>query len=181
MFNKNRRNKKAIRDSTSISKLNLLKSNRSQAWGLDITVATVIFIVGLVTVYLYSINLSAEAREALDDLHYSGNIIASTLLLEGTPSDWQSSPEDVTLFGLTDEGKINDDKLENFSYMIKNQQNFVKGKLNTGYNFCISIAGWGEKCTLGDSHPMSANNLVRIERFVAYKNKPAKMELFIWN
>ena len=162
-------------------------SKRSQAWGIDITVALVIFIAGLVGIYLYSINLSAEAQETLNLLSYDGNLIASTLLQEGTPSDWHLSltPGEVIIPGLITDGKINSNKLSNFSNLIQTSPSLIQAKLNTQYNFCITIANLNEICTCYDTNcfpPQSApNNLVKIERYVAYENIPSSMELIIWN
>ena len=162
-------------------------SKRSQAWGIDITVALVIFIAGLVGIYLYSINLSAEAQETLNLLSYDGNLIASTLLQEGTPSDWHLSltPGEVIIPGLITEGKINSNKLSNFSNLIDTSPSLIQAKLNTRYNFCITINRWGTNCTCYNSGCITPrdnpNNLVRIERYVAYENIPSSMELIIWN
>lgn len=159
---------------------------RSQAWGIDITIAVVIFIVGLVTVYIYSINLSAEAKETLDNLNYEGNLVTSTLLLDGAPLNWQELDKDsILILGLTENGKIKEEKIARFEELLNEDAAYVKAKLNTRYDFCIKIVGWSSdnfKCTnTDDSPPENPENLVRIERFVAYNNKPAKMEFYIWN
>lgn len=157
------------------------QSKKAQAWGMDITVAIVIFIVGLVVVYIYSINLSSEAQETLDTLAYQGNIISSTMLLEGTPTNWQESPDSVLIPGLLTQGKIDENKLSNFSDLMENHPSLLKSKLNTKYNFCMNISDYPTYCTASMPSEDNIHNLVRVQRYVAYQNVPSIMEIRIWD
>ena len=75
-------------------------NNKSQTWSLDLIIAVVIFSVGIIIVYVYSINHPLEAKENFDDLFSQGNNILESILSEGYPLDWDSSS--VTKIGVLD-------------------------------------------------------------------------------
>ena len=54
-----------------------LASKRSQAWGLDLMVATVIFLAGIIVLYIYAINYSSGQGDDLDDLFLKGILLQS--------------------------------------------------------------------------------------------------------
>ena len=53
-----------------------------------------------------------EAEENIDALFYEGKIIASSILSEGYPVDWNS--ENVVTAGILTDNKINETKVERF-------------------------------------------------------------------
>ena len=94
-----------------------MKNKKSQAWGIDLMIAMVIFSVGLVSFYFYSLNSGEEANGITDQLFYDGNIIANDILSEGYPLNWGT--EDVVKIGIISDNRINETKLNNF-YLLSN-------------------------------------------------------------
>ena len=166
------------------------ESKKSQVWGLDLMIAMTIFLVGLVAFYFYAINFSSEAEENLDMMFYDGNSIASILVSEGSPLDW--SQENVVSPGLASKSMINNTKLERFYSLASSDYNRTKSILKTRFDFyvyfdemmnvSIMIDGIGKpgvnRTSIADAE--NPQNLVRIERFTVYMNKPTKMSLYLW-
>jgi hypothetical protein len=159
--------------------LSSLTHKKGQIWGFDLVIAITIFMVGIIAAYLYAINFLGESQEILDSLFYDGNLASSLILSEGTPEDW--TIDNVEIPGILSGEKINQTKLDNFYSLNYSMQ---KKLLGTQYEFYfnftdmeangVSVEGIG----LSPSEP---KNLVKIERFTVYKNKPIKFILFMWN
>ena len=175
-----------------MTKFTSIKAKNSQIWGMDMIIALVIFLFGIITFYLYTINFSNEAGENLDLLFYDGNVIANVLLSEGTPAGWNEN--NVTSFGLTDQNKINETKLQRFYNIVNSDYNESKKLMNTKFDFYVYFAGQmningsmidgiGKKNVnrtniIGLENPQ---NLVKIERFTIYSNKPVQLNIYVWN
>lgn len=177
------KNKKTSRLDFPINK-NLLKSNRSQAWGLDLMIAVTIFSFGILFLFIYAINSSNEADENLNSLQYEGNLIASNLLSSGTPSNWHTLDLDsLVMPGILTDNKIDEDKLAKFNEW--KGELAIKNKLNTNFDFCFNIKISSSTyaypnngiCTATMDNP---NNKIKITRFVIYENIPRTLELTIW-
>mgnify|MGYP000014655228 CR=1 FL=1 len=80
---------------------------KGQAWGFDLMMASIIFLGGITVFYLYSLN-TPEAETTLNKLTYEGNIVASTLLSDGFPIDWEEF--NVVNPGILSNNKINQTK-----------------------------------------------------------------------
>ena len=92
-----------------IKKTKLRKSRKlrkAQAWGMDLVIAMVLFSMGMVAFYIYSLNQPSEAREKIEEMLYDGKIIANTLLSEGYPEDWNSN--NVVRIGILTDNKIDE-------------------------------------------------------------------------
>lgn len=162
-------------------------NKRAQFWGTDLTVAFIIFALGIVTFYLYSFNYSNEAEDTLQILQSEGDIISEILLSTGSPENWDTS--NVIQIGLTTNGKINQTKLEYFYELTSNNYENAKQELNTKYNFYFFvdeqfevnsnyIDGIGEPNT-NRTH-INGNNIIKTTRFTIYKNKPTTATLYIF-
>jgi hypothetical protein len=156
---------------------------RAQAWGLDIIIASGLFMIALILFYFYAINYSNEAGKSYDDLIYQGNVVADTILSEGFPEDWTNST--VIVPGVLVEGRIDDSKLELFYNLTNNDYNRTLKLLNTNYNFFMNLS---TGIVINGNYvdgigTLSANpdNLIRIDRFIIYKDNPAVLSLYIWN
>ena len=69
----------------------LIKNKRAQAWSLDLVIASIIFIIGIIVLYVYAINYSSQAKDQLDELFYEGNLASELILSEkeqGISGDW---------------------------------------------------------------------------------------------
>lgn len=143
-------------------------NKRAQVWSLDLIVACVIFMVGIVILYIYSINYTNQGASNLNNMLYDGNIASNFILSEDFP-------------GILTNNKINQTKLDDFAnsdYATKKRQ------LNSRYDFYFKIdsleAGGNPVDYLGKMPQSATTDNIKITRFTIYKNKPAKFELFIW-
>ena len=160
----------------------LLVQKRSQAWGIDLVVAFIIFFIGLFVFYLYSLNYSS-GEDKLESLFYDGNLIANSILSEGSPLDWNSG--NVIVFGILTGEKINETKLERLYSLSINNYSFTKSKFNTQYNYYFFLS---ENMTIQSQNidgignkPVTYDNLIKINRFTIYRNKPITMSIYIWD
>lgn len=161
----------------------MITKKRAQAWGLDLIIASSLFMIALVLFYFYSINYSNEAGKSYDDLIYQGNVVANTILSEGFPENWTDST--VVVPGVLVDGRIDDFKLELFYNLTNNNYNRTLKLLNANYNFFMNLS---TGIIINGNYvdgigTLSANpdNLIRIDRFIIYKNNPAVLSLYIWN
>ncbi|MBM3234415.1 hypothetical protein FJZ19_04970 [Candidatus Pacearchaeota archaeon] len=163
------------------------KNSKAQTWGIDLMIAAIIFSMGIIALFVYLQNYPGEAPENINALVYDGNIIADNLLSEGTPKDWNSS--NVVIMGILSDNKINETKIERFYNISILNYEFTKTLFNTRFDYFffltdnISLSD-GETRGIGkvgtDPASISAKNLVKITRFVSYKNKPQTFYLYIW-
>jgi len=146
----------------------LLENKRAQVWSLDLLVAGIIFLIGIVVLYNYAINYSSQSKSNLDELFYEGNL-ASELIL---------SEED---FGILSEGVVNQSKLETF-YNLNNSEK--KNILGVRHNFYFNMTGLeilgNSTDYVGIMNSSKIDSLVQITRLTIYKNKPTKFQLFVW-
>jgi len=165
-YNKKSLNTKAIFFKKIGQNQNLNK--KAQVWGLDLLVASIIFLVGIMVLYTYAVNYSSQSSNQLDEFFYEGNL-ASQLLLTN---------EDQ---GILSEGKINQTKLDNFSNLDYSSQ---KDTLGVGNNFYFVIEDLEVEGNpveyIGQINSTEIENLVRVTRLTIYKNKPTKFEMNIW-
>ena len=80
----------------------MVKSNlthKAQAWGIDLMVATSIFVVGILIFFIYSLNSFNESEEEIDKLFYDGKLISNYILSEGHPDNWNEN--NVQKIGIT--------------------------------------------------------------------------------
>lgn len=162
--------------------MKITKSKRGQAWGIDLMVASMMFIGGIVVFYLYSLNAADQTEEVLNKLSYDGNLIAKIILSEGFPKNWDE--QNVVTPGILTENKIDQNKLEQLYNLSQNQYERTKYLLNTNYNYYIFLS---EKITINGeekdgigSLPQNPTNLVKINRITIYKEKPVNLNIYVW-
>ena len=63
----------------------LINQKKAQIWSIDLVAACVIFIIGIIVLYIYSINYLNQAQDSLDNLLHDGNVAAELLLREEYP------------------------------------------------------------------------------------------------
>lgn len=161
---------------------NLSKSKRSQAWGVDLMIALVIFTIGIAFFYVYALNEPSEAEENIESLFYDGKIITDSILAEGHPENWDLN--NVITIGILTNNKINETKLESFYTLSKNDYAKTKSLFNTKYNYYFFLSenmtlSFGEVNGIG-IEPSNHKNLVKITRFTTYKDKPMAAYLYVW-
>ena len=160
-----------------------LKSKRSQAWGIDLAVALMIFTFGILVFFFYAVNRTSSAGQTLDLMFYEGNVVADSLLSEGSPKDWNLSK--VNSIGVLSDGKVNETKLEYFYNLSVEDYNRTLYLFNTQFDYYFFLS---ENLSLSSgvvegigSIPNNEDNLVQITRFTIYENKPVTAYLYVWN
>lgn len=155
---------------------------KGQAWGFDLMIGSTIFLIGILFFYFFAINYPSENEESFQNLQHEGELVADSLLSEGSPVDWNVT--NVVRIGLLSDGKINETKLEAFYYFARDDYNKTKGLFRVNSNYYIyfqenlsiggqSVEGIGRKAT-------SEENLVRVTRAVVYNNSIRSMNLNLW-
>lgn len=162
----------------------ILTRKKSQAWGIDLMAAITIFTVGILSIYIYSINFSDETEDTLNELYYRGRSASSLLLSEGNPDNW--SKNNVEIPGILSQKKINQTNLEMLNNISQENYQEVTYMLGLGYGneFYFNFPGMeieGEKVNGIGKKPEDPENLIKIKRVTIYQNKPTKLNLFIWN
>ncbi|MFH1365693.1 MAG: hypothetical protein ABIH28_03855 [archaeon] len=159
-----------------------MRNKKGQAWGMDLMVAIVIFSVGITAFYFYTINSSEETQEIITRLFYDGNIIASDILSEGAPMNWETG--NVVKIGILSNNRINETKLENFYLLSTSDYPKTKTIFNTRFNYYFFIS---EPMIIGGNpieglgkKPENSKNLVKITRLTLYKEKPVTFVIYIW-
>src|SRR3989338_10997408 len=111
------------------------KTKKAQAWGVDLIIASIIFLIGILAFYLYAINTPKESETIIDKLLYQGDTIAGSLLSEGYPENWDE--ENVLILGIMTQNKINKTKLEKLYNLSVNNYEKTKFLFNTNYNYYV--------------------------------------------
>jgi hypothetical protein len=163
-----------------------MKNRRAQAWGIDLIVGVIIFSVGILIFFIYSVNQTSEVKENLEALSYQGDVIFNEILSEGYPEDWNY--QNVVKIGILDNEKINETKLERFFNLTQTDYAKTRTLFYTKYHYYFlfdnitinseQIKGMGKPGI--DPENISSTNLIKITRFTIYKNKPKTVYLYIW-
>ncbi len=152
-------------------------TKKSQAWALDLIIASVIFTVAIVFFYLYALNAPNEAQETAEALFYDGRIVSDSILSEGY---W--TPGGAVTIGILSQNKINETKLKDFNSL---DYETTKQLFSTTHNYYfflneimvidgVDVPGIGK-------NPSNPKNLVKITRFTIYKNKPTTAYFYMWD
>jgi len=161
------------------------KNCSGQIWGFDLIIAMVIFLIGIVAVYIYAINFVSNSGNILESMFYDGHLLSSLILSEGSPKNW-TSYDNVEIPGILSEEKINQTKLDFFYKLTDSEEGYerIKKLLDTSYEFYFYFPGikvMNESIGGIGKAPTEQENLIKIERFTIYENKPVKLTLYIWN
>jgi hypothetical protein len=145
-----------------------IKNKRAQTWSFDLVIASVIFISGIVILYVYAVNYSSQSKNKLDELFYEGNLAADLILSEGE-------------FGILNENQVNQSKLDEVYLNYSGLKNFV-GSRNHFYFTIQNLTIQGNpESHVGLAGPGEVENLVQVTRIVLYKNKPSKFNLYLYD
>jgi len=158
------------------------KTKKAQAWGVDLIVASIIFIIGILSFYLYAINTPQELKTTIEKLSYQGDVIANSLLSEGYPQNWDE--ENVLILGILSENKINKTKLERFYNITLNNYEKTKFLFNTNYNYYVKFQ---ENITINSNSingigksSENAADIIKVSRIIVYNDKPSTLEIEVW-
>ena len=161
---------------------------KAQAWGFDAMVASLIFISGIVIIYVYAINYPKESQETLDKFFTEGEFATEMLLSEGLPTNWDET--NVVRLGITTNNKLNETKLERFYNLANNQsqQGYAKVKslLNIKHNFFMNfsqqiVINGNNVGGIGQNFDgVQTKNIIKINRATIYQNKIVSFNIYIW-
>lgn len=159
-----------------------MKNKEGQAWGFDLMVASILFIMGMASLYVYTINYPLGEAEPVHSMLYDATNIASIIFSEGYPSNWDQT--NVVRIGILTDNKVDEVKLANFYNLANTNYKSTQGLFRTKYNYYLYfsepmnisgnlVEGIGNKSS-------SPNDLFQITRFVAYRNKTITANVYLW-
>ncbi len=146
---------------------NIKKDKNGQGWGLDIIIAGVIFMAGIITLYIYAINYSSQSQKHLDELFYEGNVAVEQILSEGDA-------------GILTEGRVNQSKLDFFQANY-NAEKTIIGVTRNFYFVMENLEINGLPASyVGMVNSSNTENLIQVTGITIYKNKPSRFDFYIW-
>jgi len=156
---------------------------KAQAWGIDLVVAVMIFLSGIIFFYLYSLNYSGWGELAFEKVERDAKLVSDSLMGGGFPSDWDE--ENVVRIGIVDDGNVNQTKLERFYFLVVSDYERTKRLFSVSSNYYVSfkrnVSVNGSSVGEFGSFPDDYENLAKSERVVVYSNKVNTMEVFAWS
>ncbi len=156
---------------------------RGQAWGLDATVAAMIFITSVVVFYLYVINYKTSEGNEIEMTRFEAEIVASSFFSEGTPLDWDENT--VSRLGVLSGGKIDELKMARFYNLTLEDYERTKRLFGTRYDYGLTFS---EPITIesqavteiGQQPTPTAEASFKVTRFTSYKGRPVTVEVVAW-
>jgi len=159
---------------------------KSQAWGIDLIIAVIIFTAGIAYFYLYSLNTSAS-EEKFEAISNEGKLVSSILLSDGEPIDWNAG--NVRKLGILSNNEINETKLEMFYDIATSDYPRTKMLFNIKYDYLFFLS---ENMTINSNlvevmgkpgyavEDIDSEDVAKISRFTIYKKKPVTAYLYLW-
>lgn len=160
---------------------------KSQIWSIDLAIAFLIFLGGLIIFYKYSINSIDAEKEDIDDMVLDAKLLSNHLVSAGYPTDWDSS--NVTQIGLTDgEMRIKKEKVEEFFGIADTDYPRSRRLLSTTHDYYVTFEdSEGNLTKIGGIEGIGKNyqeedtkNIIRVVRFVYYNSSIIKLAVHIW-
>ena len=157
----------------------------------DMIVAVLIFSAAILVYYKTTTNLSDQDETLLDDLLIDAKSISGSLMSQGYPYNWIE--DNVVRIGISNDNRINETKLEQFSRIPYNNSRKLFG---TAYNYYVyfrdrnnniipfneSLEGIG-KPGVNSTNIQTVENpkkLVKVTRLVIKKSDIVKMVIYLW-
>jgi len=160
-----------------------MNKKRGQAWGFDLIIGAVLFIIGVIGFYFFAINSQQEQSNKLEELNYASSTVADNLLSEGLPGNWNSSS--VIRIGITTENKINQTKLDQFYNLSVQDYQLTKSLFNTNKEYYLifktAVTINNEQVTAIGRAPQNQSNLIKQTRLSVYQDKPITIEVYSWD
>jgi len=167
-----------------------ISTKKAQIWGLDLVIAMIIFTIGILIFFFYTMNFASNSEETLDALFTDGNAIANFLLSEGSPNNWTAL--NVMTLGISSENKIDEAKLQNFYSLASGDYAKTKKLFDTKFDYYVyftdpldisgnQIDGIGKSgINRTNIEQYSFSNIVKVTRFTIYRNKPTQLNIYTW-
>lgn len=137
-----------------------LMRKQGQGWGLDVVAAVVIFISGVIILYVYALNYTSQTQDTLNELTYEAHLAADLVL----------SNDDT---GILVDNVVNQSKLDlfNASYLSR------KGFFGMSHDFYFTLDGVGPFGKLNES---AVTDEIAVNRITIYQNKLAPFVLRVY-
>jgi len=156
--------------------------SKAQVFSLDLIIGVIIFGSAILIYYKSATNLSDQDEALLDDLLIDAKSISGSLMSQGYPYNW--SKDDVIRIGISDNNRINETKLEQFSKIPYKDSRKLFG---TAYDYYVyfkdrnnDIVPFNETLE-GIGKPVeNPKKLVKVTRLVVKKSAIAKMVIYLW-
>ena len=160
-----------------------MEQKKAQAWGLDLVIASVIFLAALLSIYFYTLNYSAGENKGFRILDEGAGIIGDNLLSEGSPEDWNGSS--VTRIGLMTKGHLNLSKAEMFYQMALSDYPKTRELFRVTHNYYVNFSEPididGESVQIIGVLPSGSSNVAKSSRVIVSNNKISKIEIVTWS
>ncbi|MBW2996247.1 hypothetical protein KY332_03030 [Candidatus Woesearchaeota archaeon] len=160
----------------------MMEENKAQVWYTDFMIGIMIFFIVIMIYFAYAHNVSQDPNEITSELLMDAKAISSSLVTQGSPSDWNQS--NVNVIGITDgDQRLVQEKLDMFVNMTYSQ---AKTKLRTPYDFYFYLEDLeGNRISLGENdwfgkNASNADNAVFITRVVVYESELINMVVNVW-
>jgi hypothetical protein len=167
------------------------KLRRGQTWILDLFFGLLVFTLALSMFFASEINLSDADETKFEDMLFESRLVTDSLMSRGYPPDW--TPGNVTEIGITDEYRVNQTKIGRLESMNYSR---TKSRLRTKYDYYLFFEGAEGVMRLDQGHEgmgkpgvnstnivqhEDPSNLVSTNRFVIFRQKPARMVVYLWD
>lgn len=150
---------------------------RAQVWYGDFSIALLIFMVAITAYVSYTYAESVEERGEMTELLIDAKVIASSLISEGYPTDWNTS--NVTRVGLTDgDYHIVQEKLDSFNSFSYDDRADAIGTTKD-YYFYLQYTN-GTKFNQLGLNGSTADKLVQVTRIAIYEDVFVRMVFYLW-
>lgn len=158
-----------------------MMKKKAQAWGLDLIIALVIFIIGVVAFYTFMLN-NSSSDEIFSAMKSEGEAISDSLLTEGAPIDWEVS--NVNSIGITSENGINESKAWRFYNLSESDYPRTKLIFNLKDEYLVyfseNLSYNGSIISSIGKEPTNPRYIAIINRFTIINDKPSSMIVEIW-
>jgi hypothetical protein len=144
----------------------LIKNKKAQIWGLDLIIASIIFLTGIIILFYYAINILPQSKNQLDEFFYEGNLASDLILSEDQ-------------YGILSESKVNQTKLESFNSWPNSTKKNLLGVTNNFY-FTMEGMNVSNNYYIGMINTSDTDTLVKVTRITIYNDRPTKFELYVW-
>ncbi|MFH1803139.1 MAG: hypothetical protein ABH864_06870 [archaeon] len=154
-----------------------MERKKAQAWGFDLVVGMIIFIVGILSFYLYTTNLPGASEETIQQLQQDGELVADSLMSGGSPEDWTIST--VVRIGLLSDGRINQTKFDDFELLANSNYDYTRSLFRVRNDYFVYLDS--DVASGIGLNSDGATNLVKITRAVVYNQSVTTLNVHAWN
>ena len=157
---------------------------KGQVWSLDILVAFVILLLGIIFFYYQNPLESGIPKSDTETLTLYAKSISGFLISAGFPANW--TPENVTLVGLTDGNtRLSQTKVHYYSSLDYKR---TKNILSTTRDYQISFRDrMNSPLSIGNITSLGKNfsaenpeNVVTLTRYIFYNGSIIQMVVHVW-